>query len=587
MLLINKVIKFLALKSLFSVLIFSSNAFGVGLLDSKYIELGGELSDEQAVVKKVFDELHQLSLEPRFDAVGQIYTLTGKCTGTWLGDEDGLSVILTAAHCVEGDNKEEESIHTGQLMQFLIGDTWRMIAAGEATSHFIGYDDECKSDIAIVKIPRIRPPHNDQGEYIKQPVIADNPSFNQHVGKPMEFVGYGLRGTESLGLLSDVLNRRTYGEGHISSDGYGCLTYHTEKAWNKDGWAFTTPGDSGAAIWQWRQGQLVGIGVAHSWGGDWSSGYSDFARIAPYHVWMKKVYPEINTVTRSRTITTDKGIELSDLEAQVHGTVYYIAGNNVDGPTRGKWVKPRGYTQLSVPMVNQETGQTYNIELRSQRQTWCGWGEINNGAYCKPNATKGGLKVWFESNDNTATPSGLYQANFSLVAKGWHDKSYNADIELKANILVDNDLVQAGNLEGTVTASSSVTTERTSDSVNGSVYYLPENNIDSDIIRRIWHSRDRYSLLYVSAVNKNTERSATVILRASRNTGCKWKAINTGIYCNKPNQGELRVSYHPEDNTALPIGSYDSVFSIRAHGWHSPDFTKLLTFKLDLEKETP
>ncbi|WP_281546099.1 trypsin-like peptidase domain-containing protein [Grimontia sp. SpTr1] len=550
----------------------SSQAFAVGISDAKFIELGGSLSNDQATVRKVYDHLNQISREQRFDAVGRIIAGGALCTATWLGNEGDKAVILTAAHCVQGDNKDQESVYTGQNVSFRTGDG-RLIASGTATTHFIGYTG-CHSDIAIVKAPLLTSPINAQGGAVPQPVIADAPDFNQYVGKPMTLTGYGIQGTPSLGKVS---SGRAYGLGHISRDVGGCLR---NPANTEEAWAFGAPGDSGSATWQWREGQFVGVGVTSWWAG-WNGRQSGHGRVAPYQAWMKKTYPEINTVTRTRTLTEDENVTLNDVEARVNGTVYYLAGNNVSGPTSGKWVYPRGFSALSVAMVNQTTGQTHHIKLRAQRQTWCGWGEINNGVYCSPDATKGGLKVWFDANDNTAAPAGLYQGDFSLTAKGWHDHSYSADIALKANILVGSDSA----LEGTVTASSAATTIRYDSTVNGSVYYLPEGNVQSNASGRVWSGQfNTWSSLQVPVVNKTTKESATIVLRASRYVGCGWSVMNNGVYCsNGANYGQLRVSYHPEDNSALPAGDYETLFNIRARGWHS-DFNKLLTFKLDVEK---
>lgn len=548
-----------------------SQAFAVGISDAKFIELGGSLSSDQATVSRVYDHLRQISRESRFDAVGRLIAGGGLCTATWLGNEGNNAVILTAAHCVQGDNKSQESIYTGQNVSFRTGDG-RLIASGTATTHFIGYTG-CHNDIAIVKAPRLTSPINSQGGAIPQPVIDDVSDFNQYVGKPITLAGYGLHGTPSLGRVS---SGRAYGLGHISSNINGCLR---NSATTEEAWAYGAPGDSGSAIWQWREGQFVGVGVSSWWAG-WNGRVSGHGRIAPYQAWLKKTYPQINTVTRTRTLTETESVILSDVEARVSGSVYYLAGNNVSGPRSRKWVYPSGFSALTVPMVNQTTGQTHDIKLRSQRETCVGWGQINNGATCY-GATKGGLKVWFDANDNAAAPAGLYQADFSLVAKGWHDHSYNADIALKAKILVNN----GSALEGTVTASSPATTIRYDRKVTGTVYYLPEGNIQSDVRSRVWNGRlNAWSSLKVPAINKLTKESATVTLRASRYVGCGWGEMNNGIFCaNGAEWGQLRVSYHPEDNTALPAGNYETLFNIRAHGWHS-NFNKLLTFKLNVEK---
>lgn len=322
------------------------------------------------------------------------------------------------------------------------------------------------------------------------------------------------------------------------------------------------------------------MGITSWWAG-WNSKKSGHGRIAPHTPWLKKVFPNLNTLSRSRTLTESHPVQLGRVESQVPGTVYYVAGDNVQGPTSGKWVYPRGYTTLSVPMTNQATNATASVTLRAQRSTWCGWGEINNGVYCYPDATKGELKVWFSPSDNYGLAPGLYQSEFSLQAKGWHDHSYTSRISLSANILVDADF----GLEGTVTESSTVTTIPYDSLVNGTVYYLSTGQVESAATSRVWHGTSNWTTLSVPVRRRSTNDGYTINLRAQRNTGCFWTEINNGVYCRSgANYGHLRIFYRAEDNPHLPAGDYDSLFNLTANGWHS-SFYKMLTFKLAVHKE--
>lgn len=549
----------------------SAGAFAVGISDAKYTELGGSLSNENTVVRKVYDHLKAISLEPRFEAVGRIVAGGALCTATWLGNDGDTAFIITAAHCVAGDNKSQESSYTGQNISFRTGDG-RLVASGVSTNHFIGYNG-CESDLAILEVPLLTDPLSSNGGVVPKPIYADDEAFNRYVGQPMTLAGYGRQGTPGLGGLS---SGRAYGAANVTQDVGGCLR---NKANTNDAWAYAAPGDSGSTTLQWREGQFVGMGITSWWAG-WGSQYSGHGRVAPHQAWVKRIFPNINTVTRSRTLTESNAVELKDVEANVKGTVYYLAGDNVSGPTNRKWAYPRGYIPLTVPMVNQTTGGTHNIVLRSQRQTYCGWGEINNGVYCYPSPSKGSLKVWYNASDNQAAPAGLYKSTFSLNAKGWHDHSYNTAINLNTSILVDG----ASHIEGTVTQSSAFTTVRYDNTVNGSVYYLSEGETTSDATQRVWNGRfNTWSTLNVPAVNRDTKEIQTVTLRASRYAGCGWTTMNNGMYCsNGAKYGQLRVSYFAEDNAALPKGAYDSLFNIGAKGWHS-NFNKTLTFKLTLE----
>ncbi|WP_245688525.1 trypsin-like peptidase domain-containing protein [Vibrio sonorensis] len=545
----------------------------IGISDSKYRELGGTLSRDPAVVAVAYQSLRQTSFAQRFSAVGKIVAGSAFCTGTWLGNHGDKAFILTAAHCVAGDNKTQESTYFGQRISFRTGDN-RLIASGQSNTHFLGFT-ACQNDLAIVELPLLRVPVDSEGNNVSQPVYADEVDFEHYVGQPMTLLGYGLNGTPSLEKLT---SGRAWGIGVVTKESDGCLqsTANTDSSW-----AFITPGDSGSTSWQWREGQLVGVGVTSWWGG-WQAKWSGFGRIAPHHEWMKRIFPNINTVTRSRTLTESKMLELKDVEAHVDGTVYYLAGDNVAGPQKRKWAYPTGLTMLVVPMLNQSTGERKDITLRAQRQTHCGWGEINNGVYCFPSPSKGGLRIWYKEEDNSNVPAGLYTGMFSLEAKGWHDHDYNEMINLNANILIKGTAV----VEDTVTEMSAAMTSRYDQSVKGSVYYLPQGEITSDVTRRTWSGRlNTWSTILVPAINRDTNEVQMVSLRASRFTGCGWGAMNNGVYCsNGANYGQLRVSYHQSDNQNLPNGSYDGLFNILVKGWHS-HFEKVLTFKLDIDKE--
>lgn len=562
-------IKTLLLSTLLSTM---SAAHAIGISDQKYTELAGELSSEEQAVNQVYGTLSEASQATRFDAVGMLLAGNKRCTGTWLGNEGDTAYIITAAHCVEGDNKTQESNYTGERMTFRTGDG-RILASGIATAHFTGHT-RCANDIAVLEIPLVAEPVNRSGRPIQQPVFADKPEYLGYRTQPMTLAGYGLWGTPTLG---NVGWGRASGPGSVPVDFGGCLL---NRANSEAAWAFGTPGDSGSASWQWQNGWFVGSGISSAWV-NWESLASFHTRVAPHHEWLKRVYPKINTVTRAQTLTESSPVITDSIESNVRGAVYYTAGANVQGPSNGKWVYPNKFTYLAVNLVNQGRGTNQLVLLRAQRRTHCGWGEMNNGVYCQE-ANKGDLKVWFDPSDNGALPPGLYQGEFAVEAKGWHDASFNTTIELKASIFIENNRF----VEGTVTRHQGARTIPYDRKVHGTVYYQAMGSTTSDTGSGVWNALRGWSTLNVPVRNRDTKETHNVKLRASRFTGCFWGTMNNAVLCqgdNSGSYGQLDISFHESDNPDLPDGNYDSYFDIKALGWHR-HYVRPLVFRLELNK---
>ncbi len=118
-------------------------------------------------------------------------------------------------------------------------------------------------------------------------------------------------------------------------------------------------------------------------------------------------------------LLTEKTIlETDPLEKNVRGSIYYLKNNNViNGPARYIWRYPNATTLFSTKLIHQQTNIAYLVWLQGQRKTHCGWGKINNSAWCYPAANLGQLKLHFDQKDNPNLPIGRYSGEFTLVLK--------------------------------------------------------------------------------------------------------------------------------------------------------------------------
>ncbi|WP_305402289.1 trypsin-like serine peptidase [Photobacterium leiognathi] len=555
-------------------LLFSSLTFSLGINDSKYIELGGSL--DPSVANNVSAVLEQNANAEAFNAVGLVVA-SGYCSGTWLGSDDTHSYILTAAHCLAGSEGTE---YSGQYVTFKQQDG-TILAAGQSTNYFQNFSD-CSNDIAVAKIPKVADPVDSAGNVIPQPLV-DNKLNTDLLLSPTTFTGFGIFGTRTLGQLAYIGKR--HGEGHIRYYYRDCLINQAIE--NTNSWAFGSPGDSGSAIWQTRNDKQVAVGVTSWWFG-WYYGYSGHVPIALHIDWLKNVVPMLKTVDDQEPpvagpewlLTEEMSIETAPLEQDVRGSVYYVKGQNViDGPARFIWRYPRDFTKFSVMLTDPATNKEYKVWLKGQRKTHCGWGKINNSAWCYPAPNLGQLKLEFSQVDNPKLPIGNYQGVFSLMAKSLYDQNYSDEVE----VAVDVDITSLLPSDGLVTNDTPYVGPRYEETVYGTVYYLSEHSINGN--RVVWRRYNRgHTKLEVEVKNTATGDIETVILRGERHLGCGWTIMNNAAYCRyqRPIYGELRVSFIPDDNIGLPVGEYVGSVSITAKGLHNRNFRKDLNFDVQL-----
>lgn len=564
----------------------------MGLTDQKYTELGGALSNDSQVVQQVDTVLFNNSLRTPYWNVGLL--ISGSyCTGTWIGKDTSHAYILTAAHCVQGDGTNEFS---GEHISFRTANG-QLVAAGTSTSYFNNYVagdfGRCENDIAIAKIPLLTEPVDDQGNAVSPPLLdgAHKDNYDALLGKNTQLAGYGILGSPSLGQVRSVGRRQ--GEGFFETRTSACLFNRVSESSTNE-WAFGSPGDSGSATWQTYENQPVAVSVTSWWMG-WQGYTSGHGSIAANADWIKEIAPmakfyDGNTTPPPEdpepeprtlpTITYDTPLEFGPLEEEVRGTVYYLASEGVlDGPTRPIWRYPSGHSSLTVEMIHVDSGESYPVTFRGQRLTHCGWGKMNNIAWCYPSANLGNLKLSFNHHDNPDLPLGQYQGKFAVEALGWHDRTFQQVIEVRADIVIDQPLP----FDGTITDSAFFESFPYDSKVAyGSVYYLaPEV---SRVKRPRWHGRlNRWTRLKVPVVNELTGETAIVKLRAQRFLGCGWSTMNNAAYCSRDNnRGQLKVTFNPRDNRLLPPGQYTGAFSVIVKGLHDRGFQETLRLKVDI-----
>ncbi len=207
--------------------------------------------------------------------------------------------ILTAAHCL--DDYKTEITATDDNFKSWDG---KIIASGKGTLYVpperinrpsgLG---GASTDIAIMKLPKIAVPTNQNGAIVEQPILYDG---SDEKGSIVEFVGYGRWGVDmtdyqyywpSSGL------RRLWGASKIDRIfelDHGIGASYQPKV-NTEYWARVSYGDSGSAWWQDHQGRKVIIATTNGFGGSFSTG----ARVSKYIQWIRKVYPQARILSEA------------------------------------------------------------------------------------------------------------------------------------------------------------------------------------------------------------------------------------------------------------------------------------------------
>jgi len=120
------------------------------------------------------------------------------------------------------------------------------------------------------------------------------------------------------------------------------------------------------------------------------------------------------------------------------GTVYYLVPKQTDasGPQTRIWSGKPGYSEIKVLLTNKDSlkHEKAQVILRGQRSSGCNaLKKMNDGVICY-DFRQGFLTVTYTEEDNETLPAGLYTGSFSVVAKGWHDHSFNQNLKINVEI---------------------------------------------------------------------------------------------------------------------------------------------------------
>ena len=128
------------------------------------------------------------------------------------------------------------------------------------------------------------------------------------------------------------------------------------------------------------------------------------------------------------------------LEAK-NGSVAYIipTQENATGPTSLIWSNSGSYSgktsDIFVTLVNKETGNKEKVVLTGRRLLLIdGMANEMNAAVTSYNSRVGNLEISFDKKKNQELKAGKYTGEFTVQAKGWHDKTFTKDLKVLVSI---------------------------------------------------------------------------------------------------------------------------------------------------------
>lgn len=267
----------------------SSTANAVVINEEIFRGNGGDPTNVARDIKYHNEPLQKQSYELPYLVVGSI----PGCTATWLGNDlSGWTYILTAAHCIS--YKEEETPINTKF------NSWdgKTIASGSGVAYVPSVRINkpqgmggASTDIALLKLPTVDIPIDDNGQPIQRPVIYNG---SLEYGHTVSFVGYGTWG---VGLDQSGSYHPAQGARRLKGDStindifeleHGIGSTYVPKGTTKN-WARVASGDSGSAWWQSHKG--VDTIIATTNGGH--STKSTGTRVSKYASWIKSIYPDV------------------------------------------------------------------------------------------------------------------------------------------------------------------------------------------------------------------------------------------------------------------------------------------------------
>jgi hypothetical protein len=329
-----------------------------------------------------------------FLPVGNLAIGLGVCTATWLGEQDGHTYLLTAAHCLRS------RAATAMRVQASF-DGWdhRVLAEGNGWAFIppaaVGIDGDLNEavDVAVLKLPTRDKATDDVGRPLEQPLLDD-----------LRHVFPGL-------LHDDTL------------------------------WARTAPGDSGSAWWQAPMGYWAF--VATTSGGE--SRGDAFHLLGPRllnHIdWLRSVYPGVRTLRDRLSVEIDKPfVSRGDEGSGISGGVYFTVPEK--NSTRGGPASASASDQTSISVVRtvvqeERTGERIEIKLHvTRRAKACGVPiptidgitthamfavNIARDLVCRSKPQSGPLVVSFQEEDKASMAAGIWTGRVDVEARSVSD----------------------------------------------------------------------------------------------------------------------------------------------------------------------
>lgn len=538
---------------------------------------GGDPANIAGTIGRANQPLVDRTFADPFFVVGQI----GNCTATWLGEADGYSYILSAAHCMESDQQGG----IVQVNRTFVAWNGTIIAAGKGWRYLHPYRlaipsnmGGASTDIALLKLPRFATPTDAQGKPVSPPYLYDG---RDELNNTVHFAGYGLWGVgDTRGPWATAKGeRRMWGSSAISGiwEGeHGISAAYVPRGESKF-WARVASGDSGSAWWQQHSGYWNIIATTNGHSTTQSTG----ARVSRYVAWLQGLFAGTASHRQRMTVSESKPfVSRNHADDVAKGTVYYLVPpgqSDASGPTQRLWSTKGGYSVVRVRLTERLTGARRFVNLRAQRDNGCWKSFMEEGQVCN-GLKQGPLTVSFDAKDNPGLPPGAYTGDFDVEALGWHEAQYRQRFTLHADI---HHLTRA-RVTATVPYKS---VNFAALAVKGTVaYVVPIQPGSAGPLRATWGaSSPVLSQIEASVQDAITLKTQRIVLRAARDNGCYWVRMEDAQSCYGERKGPLLVWFEAKDNPALPAGLHRGKVFVQAQGWQDPSLREMIEIDVELD----
>lgn len=562
--------------ALAAALFVATSAHAVVISNKKFEQSGGNPQDIRGTIIKANEPRVLYSNSSQFQSVGHIPS----CTATWLGEAQGYTYVLTAAHCLRADKAgavqplKKYYYYSWDRKLIASGDGWQFLHP-HRMSPLTGMGGS-SNDIAILKLPRVATPLDADGKPVQAPVLYDG---DDELARTVDYVGTGHWGVGALeGRAASPMGGRMWGQSMIDAlpdGGYGMSAgYHEQDGRH---WARLASGDSGSAWWQQHHGEWRIVGTSSAVGEEVSYG----TRVSRYAAWIKSIVPVALLHSERMSLSESKPFISRNFAADLGtGTVYYVVPQQgqASGPAAPLLASPGGYSPIRVKVRDLVTGASAYVNLRAQRNEGCRKARMEERPICG-GLKQGALTVSFQAADNPTLLAGHYRGRFDLDVRGWQDVQYRD----RLSINVDLHHLSQGQITG---EAAYLSPNFASLAKQGDVSYVvaPQAGGSGPSSRIYKAAAGDLSRIRIRAVDALTLESRIIVLRAARQSGCGWVQMNDAQACSRsPRQGPLLVWFEGRDNVGLPLSIYRGSVYVRAMGWQDSSVNELIELKLDLD----